>query len=332
MHCVILLLSMKTAMLKGLALTPPVIGRIAIGKVVERNGKRLPEKDDELTLATQVQTKQGWLLHPLDEALRNQHENQKLREIPIRLLFNNPDLNFRAQYSLFDRTSGRPVCVGNGESCKRHTSEGLQSLPCPGPLMCELGRNNQCKPYGRLNVRIGDGDELGTFIFRTTGFNSIRTLMTRLRYFAAVSGNHLATLPLALKLRGKTTTQSFRSTIFYVDIITRDGMRLTDAVAEATLLATQNREAGIDQAALDAAAQEGFTLGAFEDTEDESLSVVEEFYPEAESSHPLIGQATHADAHKVPPLAKLAHKLQQKNRGGAVGRKPWLATMVFCIG
>lgn len=33
-------------MLKGLAITPPVLGRISIGKVVEKNGKRLPEKDD----------------------------------------------------------------------------------------------------------------------------------------------------------------------------------------------------------------------------------------------------------------------------------------------
>lgn len=30
-------------MLKGLAITPPVLGRISIGKVVEKNGKRLPE-------------------------------------------------------------------------------------------------------------------------------------------------------------------------------------------------------------------------------------------------------------------------------------------------
>lgn len=33
-------------MLKGLALTPPVIGRISIGRVVEKNGKRLPENPD----------------------------------------------------------------------------------------------------------------------------------------------------------------------------------------------------------------------------------------------------------------------------------------------
>lgn len=41
-------------MIKGLAITPPVIGRISIGKVVEKNGKRLPEKDDSFTITTQV--------------------------------------------------------------------------------------------------------------------------------------------------------------------------------------------------------------------------------------------------------------------------------------
>ena len=54
-------------MIKGLAITPPVIGRISIGKIVEKNGKRLPEKDDCFTLTTQVQNKDGWMLHPLHQ-------------------------------------------------------------------------------------------------------------------------------------------------------------------------------------------------------------------------------------------------------------------------
>ena len=61
-------------MLKGLAITPPVLGRISIGKVVEKNGKRLPEKDDQFTLTSQVQSRDGWLLHPLNEELRNGQE------------------------------------------------------------------------------------------------------------------------------------------------------------------------------------------------------------------------------------------------------------------
>lgn len=57
-------------MLKGLAITPPVLGRISIGKVIEKNGKRLPEKDDQFTITSQVQGKDGWLLHPLNDELR----------------------------------------------------------------------------------------------------------------------------------------------------------------------------------------------------------------------------------------------------------------------
>ena len=120
-------------MLKGLALTPPVVGRIAIGKMVERNSKRLPEKDDEFTVTSQIQSKDGWIPHPHNESLRKE-PGQKLRSIPIRFLFDDPDLNFRVKYTMFDRQSGRPVCVGDGDSCRRATSAGMQSMPCPTPM------------------------------------------------------------------------------------------------------------------------------------------------------------------------------------------------------
>ena len=205
-------------MLKGLAITPPILGRISIGKVIEKNGKRLPEKDDQFTITSQVQGKDGWLLHPLNDELRKGQED-KLRSIPVRLLFNEPELNFRADYTLFDRQCGRPLCVGNGETCKRVTQDGMQSLPCPSPDACPLAKGGACKPYGRLNVLIGDDDPLGSFVFRTTGFNSIRTLAARLHYFQAISGNRLACLPLELRLRGKSTRQSHGTPIFYVDIM-----------------------------------------------------------------------------------------------------------------
>lgn len=265
-------------MLKGLAITPPILGRIAIGKVVEKNGKRLPEKDDQFSITSQLQNKDGWIPHPFDESLRKA-QGDKLRSIPIRLLFNEPDLNFRAEYSLFDRQTGRPVCVGNGETSKRRTQEGLVGMPCPSPDGCDLARGGACKPYGRLNVIIGDDDPLGSFIFRTTGFNSIRTLAARLEYFKAVSGNRLACLPLELKLRGKSTRQSHGSAIFYVDITLRGEQSLEDAIREAKQLDEQRQAAGFDQAALDQAARLGFSNGAFEDNEDDGAAVVEEFFP-----------------------------------------------------
>lgn len=272
-------------MLKGLAITPPILGRISIGKVIEKNGKRLPEKDDQFTITSQVQGKDGWLLHPLNDELR-QGKDDKLRSIPVRLLFNEPELNFRADYTLFDRQSGRPVCVGNGETCKRATQDGMQSLPCPSPDACPMAKGGACKPYGRLNVVIGDEDPLGSFVFRTTGFNSIRTLAARLHYFQAISGNRLACLPLELRLRGKSTRQSHGTPIFYADLTVRGSMDMAEALVTASELDSRRQAAGFDQAALDEAARRGFGNGAFEDSEEDASAIVEEFFATENNDQP----------------------------------------------
>lgn len=265
-------------MIKGLAITPPVLGRITIGRVVEKNGIRLPQKDDQFTITSQVQEKDGWVPHPLDEELRKQSPGTKLRTIPVRMLFNDADLNLRAEYTMFDRKSGRPMCVGNGDTCQRLTQSGVQSLPCPGPTLCELGKGGLCKPYGRLNVKVGDDDDLGTFIFRTTGYNSIRTLAARLSYYQAVSGGLLAYMPLELKLRGKSTRQSHGTPVYYVDLVVRDGMSLIDAITHARDKSRQFQEAGYDQSALERSAVSGFGNSLFEELGEDSGDVVEEFF------------------------------------------------------
>lgn len=272
-------------MIKGLAITPPILGRISIGRMVERNGKRLPEKDDQFTITSQVQTKDGWVNHPLDEELRKQASNGKIRSIPVRMLFNDPDLNLRAEYSMFDRQNGRPICVGNGETCRRSTDDGLETLACPSPDHCPLAKGGLCKPYGRLNVQIEDRDELGTFIFRTTGFNSIRSLAARLSYYQAVSGDLLSCLPLQLRLRGKSTTQSHRSAIYYVDLTVRDDVSIEDAIAEARKNNERRKACGYDQSALDDAARLGFANAAFEFSGDEILDIVEEYFPESDGGN-----------------------------------------------
>ena len=295
-------------MLKGLAITPPVIGRISIGRVVEKNGKRLPEKDDQFTLTTQVQNRDGWMLHPLNESLRKATPG-KLRSIPVRLLFNDPDLNLRAEYCLFDRDTGRPICVGNGERCKRVEQDGIAILPCPSPEGCQFGGPGGCKPYGRLNVIVGDEDEMGSFIFRTTSWNSIRTLAARLNYFSAVSGNLLACLALELKLRGKSTTQSYRAAIYYVDLGVRVGTTMEATITEARELNARRKASGFDQTALDVAAKIGFANGAFEDSPEEVTAVAEEFYPETGGHSQTSGDAG-ATGEPRPP--SLRDKLERK--------------------
>ncbi|AXY61825.1 hydrolase or metal-binding protein [Acinetobacter sp. WCHAc010052] len=270
-------------MIKGLAITPPVLGRISIGRMVEKSGKRIPEKDDQFTVTSQIQNKDGWVKHPLDEQLRAKAQNQKLRSIPVRMIFNDPDLNLRAEYTLFDRQTGRPICVGNGESCQRLTSQGVEQHPCPSPDLCPLGQSGLCKPYGRLYVNLDESDELGTFIFRTTGFNSIRTLAARLSYYHAASNGLLSCLPLQLTLRGKSTTQSYRTPVYYVDLTLRDGTDLQQAIQMAKDIDQKSQQADFNQHSLDQVARQGFSNARFEVGSEEGMDVVEEFYPDSNS-------------------------------------------------
>ena len=269
-------------MIKGLAITPPILGRISIGRMVEKNGKRLPEKDDQFTITSQIQSKEGWVKHPLDDQLRANTPNQKLRSIPVRMIFNDPDLNLRAEYTLFDRQTGRPVCVGNGETCQRLTNQGVEQHPCLSPDLCPLAQGGNCKPYGRLHVNLDESDEFGTFIFRTTGFNSIRTLVARLSYYHAASNGSLSCLPLQLILRGKSTTQSYRQPVYYVDLTLRDGISLNEAIIQAKQIDEQSKQAGFYQEALDFTARKGFGNGRMDVDMEEGLDVVEEFYQPVE--------------------------------------------------
>ncbi|MGF2880846.1 recombination directionality factor [Acinetobacter johnsonii] len=271
-------------MIKGLAITPPILGRISIGKVVEKNGKRIPEKDDQFTITSQIQNKDsGWVKHPLDEQLRAKAPNQKLRSIPVRLIFNDPELNLRAEYTLFDRQTGRPVCIGNGEICQRLTNQGVEQHPCPSPDLCPLAQGGLCKPYGRLHVNLDESDELGTFIFRTTGFNSIRTLAARLSYYHAASNGLLSCLPLQLTLRGKSTMQSYRTPVYYVDLTLRDGVHLQEAIQTAKDIDQQTKASGFNQYALDQVAGQGYANARFEVNVEEGLDLVEEFHVEESS-------------------------------------------------
>jgi hypothetical protein len=270
-------------MIKGLAITPPVIGRISIGKLVNKNDKWLPEKDDSFTLTTQVQNREGWILHPLHQPLAEASANGKIRAIPIRLMFNNSDLNLRSEYSAFDRATGRPLCVGNGDMAKRSTREGMEDVSCMGPDRCQFAKETGCKLYGRLNVQVdGQNDDLGTFIFRTTGYNSVRTLAARLGYFEAICGGHTRHLPLLLRLRAKSTTQSRRTPVYYVDLTLREEQSLAEAVSQAREEAYRYQQAGIDTEQFETAAKQLLMNGQFEDVTEEVPLMLEEFYPDGE--------------------------------------------------
>lgn len=181
---------------------------------------------------------------------------------------------------MFDRQTGRPVCVGNGETCQRLTQQGVEQHLCPSPDLCPLAQGGNCKPYGRLHVNLDESDEFGTFIFRTTGFNSIRTLAARLSYYHAASNGLLSCLPLQLTLRGKSTTQSYRQPVYYVDLTLREGVDLQSAIHTAREIDQQSKQAGFNQEALDQMARQGFANAKFEITEEDEFEILAEMINE----------------------------------------------------
>ena len=103
-------------------------------------------------------------------------------------------------------------------------------------------------------------------------------MAARLSYYHAASGNLLSCLPLQLTLRGKSTTQSYRTPIYYVDLTLRDGVNLQDAIVSAKQIDEQSKAAGFYQEALDFVARQGYGNASFEVGGDEGLDIAEEFY------------------------------------------------------
>lgn len=79
-------------------------------------------------------------------------------------------------------------------------------------------------------------------------------------------------------MRGKSTTLSRRTPIYYVDLTLRADTTLAQAIAAARTEWEAHKAAGMNQAALEDVARLGFALGEFGDSEDDGVALVEEFY------------------------------------------------------
>ena len=158
----------------------------------------------------------------------------------------------------------------------------------------------------------GQQDELASFIFRTTGYNSVRTLAARLQYFQALSGNHTRYLPLQLKLRAKTTTLSYQTPVYYVDLTLRDGAELAATIQQAKDAAEFDADAGLLLDELEQTARALLQNGQFEESEEEIPLVMEEFYPDGPSSEtePSTTPTSDAASSRTPTRStKLTEKL-----------------------
>lgn len=257
---------------KGITLTQPVIGRITMGHTVIRGeGKALPVKDDHFSLTTLVQdgATRAWTEHPLQKEIIGQKKGSakdKLRAIPVRIAYNDPNLTLHNSYSAWDTTKGRILCCGNGTTARRATEEGVKDIDCPRPEACEFGVRQRCKNMSRAYFQIeGQEDELGVFILRTTSFNSLNYLGTRLSQLAGLTGGRLAGMPMMLVMESKTTTQSCRTPIYFADLVTRSGMKLIEAIKQASDYQKTMADAGLSLEGMEDALRAGLANSDFAD-------------------------------------------------------------------
>lgn len=121
--------------------------------------------------------------------------------IPIRLLFDDPELSLMSRYACF---KGKTMwCAGDGETATRLVNQAAgkrETVTCT----CERAAptytgQDKCKINGALSVIIdGINGVGGVYQFRTTSYNSVLGLMSSLGLIRRITGGALAGIPLDL--------------------------------------------------------------------------------------------------------------------------------------
>lgn len=267
--------------IKGLTPSLAECGKIKIGvKGETRKGKggeyRLPKKLDYFIVTTMEKgdPKKG----ELDDFITDTGIMGKLgancREIPVRLPYDDPSLNFPTSYAYYD--SAACQCRGDGEVALTSMGELIECHP----ETCPNVKSKKCKPNGILSVILDDAPRVGgVYKFRTTGWNSINNLISSMELIRGLTNGFLAGLPLMLTLTPKhvTVPGSKATTIIYMVNLEYRGSLADMAKA---IKQTMDTRALMQYSVKDfeKLAEEALSLP---EAPEECKDIVEEFYPEA---------------------------------------------------
>ena len=260
------------------------IGRIKIGGLEEKvrvsNGKewQAPTKFDHFVITTMERDAKGNFTR--DEVLHGIIGGQP-KELKIRLLYNDIDLNFRTELALYNGKTC--ICRGNGEVAQqldKDTGELIEvACPCPKLEQEKYG----CKPHGVLNCLLEQSQLCGgTHKFATTSWNTIRGIVSSLKFISTCTGGKIAGLPLTMKYTKKTTTtRAGQSTTIPVVFIVYEGNPV-QMLESAIQNETQRIKAGIYLETLEVQVRRDMKAaeivsGPLDDDE------VTEFHPEVEA-------------------------------------------------
>lgn len=214
-------------MIRNLTPRPAEKGKIKIGGLGEERKKRdgtgtymLPVKFDSFKIVTTQRDAAGRFIEDkeLMERLMQAQGVQKLLAIPIRLLFDDPDLNFFTRYAAY---SGKSIwCSGDGVEAQRVEKDGKFSpIECPCEHL-ESGYAGQpkCKPWGNMRCLVEGVDRVGgIWSFKTTSWNSVNAILSSMALIRTITGGPLAGIPLMMVLSPKTvSTPDGKTMVAYI--------------------------------------------------------------------------------------------------------------------
>lgn len=249
------------------------VGKIKIGGKGELkksgNGKefQIPVRYDHFVVTTTERETSG--NYKIDADIMKLIGNEP-KEISIRLLFDDIDLNFYTSFQYY--AGAKCLCKGDGEKADRTGQDGVTKQIKCDPEKCEFLQSDKCKVSGILSCSLPVNPEIGSvYRFRTHSWNSVSNILAALNYFSENTNGILQGLPLKLKMIKKSTAEHGN-----VNVVTLvlDGLELMQMRQQAFMEYENRMKLGINMKHLEQRAIEaGFTI----DTDDPQ-DVADEFY------------------------------------------------------
>lgn len=191
-------------------------GKVKIGKKgVEKTSKggnkfQAPEKIDHFLITSTIRGKDNNFL--IDELLMSKidkGEDGKIRRIPITFLYDDISLNFQSRYACY---MGKTLfCSGNGIEANQVVPDENKKIKGYNVVPCTCHRadfnysgKDKCKITGKLQFIIRGSEKIGgVHVFRTTGRNSVVSILSSLTMIQRITGGCLAGIPLDLVISPK---------------------------------------------------------------------------------------------------------------------------------
>ncbi len=279
--------------IKNLVLQLAERGKIKIGVKGEltTSGKGMefsqPKKLDHFIITTMERDQTGRFIEDVELMRRLAPSGGKIREIPVRLLYDNPDLNFPTRLACY--IGNRCVCQGNGETALQLTHDGRYvevECPCLRNQPDYQGRD-RCKLNATLLVLLGGSERVGgVWKFRTTSWNTAKAILSSMALIRFITGGVLAQIPLRMVLSPKTVTAAAAGQCQVVYIV---NLEFAGSEEDLTDIGYRIRRKQIlHQVRMDRIEEEARLLLAHQvETLEEQAEVQQEFYPEGVLLEPV---------------------------------------------